>query len=411
MWNTEFFLLVIFVACLAALLVLFGIRRYHYAINPLFIFAFFDIGLLTVLSGAVAYGLSDGMELGLTTVLYLSMVYILGFFLIFLPRRFYFPCLLFNGLLAVVGKTRGSAGYGGVSQWLLIMIALVLFYFLMISSGAGLLWLTDPRLAYLSYRAGSGYIYLMVQWVLLATLIYYIWTRKPRLTGLLWVVCLYSLAAYFTGSKSNMLAGIIVAGVYYNFYVKAVPWLLVVSGPFLMLGMFLVLLNLQQSYSGIVPALSYFRDYVETTAQFLVRFDEFGLHWGYAMFSDLWFYVPRVLYEEKPFEYGVVLIHKVLFPGAAAQGHTPGILPWALAYLDFGVIGVFVSGMFTGFMRRGAYESFLANRENSLAFILMIQLSLIPVFAYATFPFILVIGFFMVLFMRKRIVFISSVRK
>lgn len=213
MWNTEFFLLVIFVACLAALLVLFGIRRYHYAINPLFIFAFFDIGLLTVLSGAVAYGLSDGMELGLTTVLYLSMVYILGFFLIFLPRRFYFPCLLFNGLLAVVGKTRGSAGYGGVSQWLLIMIALVLFYFLMISSGAGLLWLTDPRLAYLSYRAGSGYIYLMVQWVLLATLIYYIWTRKPRLTGLLWVVCLYSLAAYFTGSKSNMLAGIIVAGV------------------------------------------------------------------------------------------------------------------------------------------------------------------------------------------------------
>jgi hypothetical protein len=182
------------------------------------------------------------------------------------------------------------------------------------------------------------------------------------------------------------------------------PAVLVLSAPFVALIAFLMLLFLQGSYVDVWSGISYFKDYAETTGQFLLRFDEFDLQWGYGSLSDFWFYVPRALYPEKPFEYGLTLIHKVLFPGSAELGSTPGVLPWALAYLDFGVVGVFFSGVFAGFIRRGAYESFLANQRSILAFVLMIQLSLMPVFAYATLPLIVIIGVLLVIFMRKKVV-------
>lgn len=406
----EFWLAIALISSMTGLLVLFGVRRYRHAINPLFQFAIFDIGVLTLLSAVVANELNDGQEVGLTSVLYLAIVYIVGFFLVFLPPRFYLPRQLFNRFLYVVGKNAGSMGYSGLNQLFLITFVLGLFILLMQGSGAGVLWLTDSRLAYQSYRAGVGFIYVMVQWALLVSLLYYLWTQKPQLAGLFVGVCLYSFVAYFTGSKANFLSGFILVGVYYNFFVKRIPTVLILSAPFVALGAFLMLLLLQGSYGDVLSAISYFRDYAETTGQFLLRFDEFELQWGYGALSDLWFYVPRALYPDKPFEYGIVLIHKVLFPGAAEVGATPGVLPWALAYLDFGVVGVFFSGVFAGFIRRGAYESFLANQRNIFAFVLMIQLSLMPVFAYATLPLIIIIGILLVLFIRKRIVFVSAVR-
>jgi len=88
----------------------------------------------------------------------------------------------------------------------------------------------------------------------------------------------------------------------------------------------------------------------------------FVFRYGVASLSDLWFYVPRVLYPAKPFEYGLSLIYQILFPGMTELGHTPGILPWSLAYLDFGVLGVFVCGVFSGFLKRLSYDFFLRVR-------------------------------------------------
>lgn len=225
--------------------------------------------------------------------------------------------------------------------------------------------------------------------------------------GVVFGVVIYSCAAYFTGSKANILAALVLTGVYYNFFVQRISAPVILAAPFLVLVAFLGLLVLFGSFSDMWIALGYFQDYARTTGMFLQSFDEFELQWGYGLLSDLWFYVPRALYPDKPYEYGAGLIHKVLFPGAAEQGHTPGILPWALGYLDFGAVGVFFAGFFAGFVRRGAYESFLANKSNVFAFVLMIHLSLFPVFAYANLPMIIVIGGGLALFMRKRIVFFS----
>ncbi len=398
----------ILVSGLACFLFYFGTNRYRNAINPLVVFALFDIGLLTLLSSGVVDEYYDGQDVGLAEVLYLAIVYLAGFVLIFLPQRFNLPRLLFDEILTVIGKRNTPANYGVINQALLLAFTTGLFVLLMEASGAGMLWLTEPRQAYQLYRAGVGFIYLMVQWTLLVAMLYYLWTCKPKLPTLILVVCIYTVLVYFTGSKANLLAGIILAGVYYNFFIRRISTLLILCSPFVILGSLMILLVHQGSYDEVLSSLMYFSDYTETTAQFLRRFDEFELQWGYATLSELWFYVPRALYPDKPFEYGLVLIDKALFPGAAELGSTPGVLPWATAYLDFGLMGVFISGVVTGFIRRGAYESYLANRSNVVAFVLMIQLSLIPVFAYATLPLTILIGALLASFMRKKIVFVAA---
>lgn len=406
----EFWVLFVLISTVVGWFALFGTRRYHHVINPLMLFAIFDIGVLTLLSVVIARATNNGQDAELIAVLYLVVVYIAGFIILFLPRRLSFPRQVFDGLLNVIGKKNSPAGFGGVSQLLLIMITIGLFFLLTQLSGAGILWITDPRLAYQSYRAGVGFIFMATQWALLASFVYALWTLKPQLSGLAVGVVLYCSAAYFTGSKSNILSGFVVAGAYYNFFINRISIASILCAVIIALSVFLTLLIVQGSYDDVFSAISYFSDYASTTGQFLIRFEEFELHWGYASLTDLWFYVPRSLYSGKPFEYGVVLIHKVLFPGAAELGATPGVLPWALAYLDFGVVGVFFSGVFTGIIRRGAYESFLSHRTNILAFLLMIQLSLIPVFGYATLPLSILIGVMITIFMRKKIVFFSSPR-
>jgi hypothetical protein len=139
---------------------------------------------------------------------------------------------------------------------------------------------------------------------------------------------------YFLGSKNNILILVVISGVYYNFYIKRISLLGCLLFLFISFSSILGLLYLQGSYDTLFYGMNYFKDYFNTTFKFISRFDEFGFRYGKGWLSSLWFYVPRGLFPDKPFEYGLTLIHRTLFPGYAALGHTPGSLPWSLAYLD-----------------------------------------------------------------------------
>lgn len=404
-----FWLLFSITCGISCFLGLWGIKRYNYVINPLMVFAIFDVGVLTLLSVTVTSVLDVAQNAGLSAVLYMTIIYIIGFAAVFLPRHFQAPRQLFDAFVGFVGKSECPDKFGSFNQLFVILVSIALFILLARTSGAGMLWVTSPRVAYQGYREGVGYFFLLLQWTLLGTLAYYIMTKRPRLTGLVISVFLYVLAAYFTGSKNNILAGLIISGAYYNFFIKKLSGTQIFVALIGILASFWYLLISQGSYTDIVSAISYFRDYAYTTAQFLMRFDEFKLQWGHGFISDFWFYVPRALYPGKPFEYGVLLIHETLYPGAAELGHTPGVLPWALSYLDFGAVGVFIAGVLTGFVRRGAYESFLNNRTNSLAFLLMVQFSIVSVFS-GTLLTSLVVILFLCFFMRINIDILSPER-
>jgi hypothetical protein len=277
---------------------------------------------------------------------------------------------------------------------LFVAIAFVLVFFaLMIFSGAGTLWITSPRTAYQDFRAGSGFLFMLVQWISTSGFLIYLFARPQSMTSSLKALAVYVSIAYFTGSKGAIVSGFILWSSFVNFYVRKISVFWFFGAILLCIPLMLLLLVVQGVYGTLFEALDYFKDYVATTALFLGRFDDFGFRYGAASLSDLWFYVPRAFYPGKPFEYGLTLIHQVLFPGWAETGHTPGLLPWSIAYLDFGVLGVFFSGFFGGFIKRLAYENFLSRPYSIFAFVLLMQLALFPVYIYASLPLSILIAF------------------
>ncbi|MBA2669885.1 MAG: hypothetical protein H0U67_05890 [Gemmatimonadetes bacterium] len=386
----------------AVLIAGFGFRRYGTLLNPLTIFATLSIGVFTLMSGVVTWVLvSDFLsEDAFRNTALLSAVYLTGVTVPYLFRG-PVPAMVFGKLLHLLQLDHPAIArrFDPVKLILLLCGAFVALSLLAVVGGGGTLWVTSPRYAYLTHRAGAGQFWLLAQWFLMCGWIYFLWSWRPKISGVIVGVFVFSVFAYFTGSKSAILTLAVIAVVYYNFtvrHIRMVP--LIGLGACGIVGI-LGLLVLQGSYADFVLALAYF-DYFGTTAHFIHRFDEFGLYYGRAWLSSFWFYVPRGFYADKPYEYGTTLIHAVLYPGAAEAGHTPGFLNWTMAYLDFGALGVFFSGVVVGFWPRMAYEYYLRHRDQFFAFMFMIQLAIWPVLTFAPFSTVVVWSVVLSLFFR-----------
>ena len=394
-WSAS--LVLVFVA-------IYGLLRYRNAFNPLLFFVITDGFFQTLLSAWLAFSALAYPAQDIANVLVLSTVYFFGTAVVFLPVRLVGVRVLIRHWLMRSKLMASQQIRGKRSQLLFIAITFVLVYLtLMVASGAGFLWITNPRMAYQDFRAGSGFLFLLAQWTLISGFLIYLFSRPQSLGSCLRGLAFYISTAYFTGSKGAMVSGLVLCGSFYNFYVRKIPVIWFLISILFCIPMMLALLVFQGSYLDVFEALNYFKDYVATSATFLSRFNEFGLSFGAASLSDFWFYVPRLFYPDKPFEYGVILIHQRLFPGMAELGHTPGISTWALAYLDFGTLGVFLSGILGGLVKRIVYESFLVRPYSIFAFVLMLQLTLMPVYIYANLPLSALIAFLLSWYLRKRI--------
>jgi hypothetical protein len=229
-----------------------------------------------------------------------------------------------------------------------------------------------------------GVFWMLFQWFLVSALLYVLWTRRPTGIRLVGILVLALFAFYFTGSKSLTLLALVIGILYFHFrvhMVSALASLLVFSG--LAVAIFAVLV-LQGSYATMAEGLQYFGSggYFDTTAQIINRFNEFGYQYGYAYLSSLWFYVPRSLFPGKPYEYGALLFYGTLFPGMAETGNTPGNLVWTLDYINFGIIAVFISGYVRSLIQRVVYEYYVKNKTQLFAFILVCQISFMPIFVF-----------------------------
>ena len=364
-----------------------GMLRYRTPLNPLTTFAAFDMGILTILSGVVAYTgwpMDVYTESDLATVAFISLAYLSGATIPFLFSGS-LPSQVFGWVMLTLSlvSERIAARFNRTKYGILLFCSVCAFAALASVGGGGLLWLTDPRLAYQTYRAGAGIFFVMTQWFLVSALIYYLWSRRPRKFKLVQVVIFFMGAAFFTGSKGMILTILIVVLFWYHFTIRKLSTGLLISVPTALFSLFLGLQFVQGTAFSLVDSVNYFSDYFRVTTMFVARIDECGYRFGAGALSSFWFYVPRALYADKPYEYGDLLIQQFLWPGTAAAGATPGILPWSLAFLDFGIAGVFVSGLANGMMRRAAYEHYLKERGSFFAFLFMVHLSLWPVLVYA----------------------------
>jgi hypothetical protein len=382
-----------------------GLYRYRDAFNPLVFFAIYEGLFQTLLSAWIALSILSTPADAVSRTLVVATLYFIGTAVVFLPVRLFGARSLIRRWL-LRGKRMSARRISG-RRFHIFFVAiafLLVFLALMVASGAGTLWITNPRMAYQNFRAGSGFLFLLVQWISISGLLIYLFGRPQTILSSLKALAIYVPIASFTGSKAAIISGLVLWSSFCNFSIRRIPIVWLLGAIALFIPLILSLLVVQGAYGDLFEALDYFKDYVATTATFLGRFDDFGLRYGSASFSDLWFYVPRSIYPAKPFEYGLTLIHQVLFPGMAELGHTPGILPWALPYLDFGTFGVFASGVIGGMFKRLAYEFFLERSNSIFAFVLVMQLALFPIFIYANLPISLAIAFLLARYFRLRFI-------
>ncbi len=270
---------------------------------------------------------------------------------------------------------------------------------LLVASGAGVMWLTDSREAYQRHRAGVGVWWSLSQATLMLAFLTALFRWGNTQLKVLLQVVLFSSAAFFLGSKSFILAYPVVGALYVHFLLRRLRALTAMVGGALLLLCVVALQLVQHTADTVSDAIRYF-DYFTYSARFLENFRNHAFGWGQITLSNLWFYVPRGLYPEKPFVYGQNSLLRFIYPGFEATvrrtGFTPGMLPWSVGYADFGIPGVVAAGFLAAWISKAVFERFLLRRD-LLSLALVIQLgfvNFIELFPGA--PFLLFWGWLMI---------------
>ena len=274
----------------------------------------------------------------------------------------------------------------GLGLAVLALQFVAIYITLMVTSGAGFLWLTDTREAYQHYKGGVGVWWSLAQATLLLLFVAGLFRREHTRRKVVVETLFFSATAFFLGSKAGVLAYPILATFYVHFCIRRVRTGILLIGPVLLLLLAMALQLIQRTAGSIFDALKYF-DYFNYSAAFLDHFRHRDFQYGKVTISNLWFYVPRGLYSAKPFTYGQNTLLTWIRPGFESvvrrTGYTPGMLPWSVGYADFGVIGVAMAAAITAWISKVAFEYFLEQRD-FLSFFLMVQIGFI--YSFEAFP-------------------------
>jgi oligosaccharide repeat unit polymerase len=305
-------------------------------------------------------------------VLYISFVFLFsiwaGFSLdkpaIFLLKR--------SGIFFVSTKgTRWLYSHLKLVAMIFIIIALILYIFMMFKGGGDLLWITNSRYAYQHHREGVGTFYVFSQTLLyIAYIIYLYKMRKKSIIRITVTTIIFLVIFYFFGSKRSMLTLMLIGVVYYSYFVRRLN-LVKLFLVFILLIILFLFSQILYSNLGLNGSLNYFT-YFDNMVLFLVKNPSFEFMNGGNFLSGAWGVVPRELYPDKPHVYGSAYITEFIYPGMPEKGHYLGVLPWAVYYLDFGFIGVFIGGFLTGISLKYIQKLFKYNK-NIFVFILFIN--------------------------------------
>ncbi|MEO6684887.1 MAG: hypothetical protein ABIN24_02940, partial [Dyadobacter sp.] len=106
---------------------------------------------------------------------------------------------------------------------------------------------------------------------------------------------------------------------------------------------------------------------------------------GEIYFSSYLKFIPRILWENKPKQFGFAIINYTIFPYEAARGYMPSF-GLGVTFADFGFISIIWTGLFNGFLRNFFYRIFIKSKNN-LSFFLFI------------FPFAMITNLFLLLYL------------
>lgn len=216
------------------------------------------------------------------------------------------------------------------------------FISLSIKTGGVFDWLLNIRESYLLKREGNG-IYYASAVGMLSTSYFFAGASSTNSRSFTCLSILYFVCIYILGSKGFVLSFF----VYYLIIIWrlgqfSIPKIFIIALP---ISLAVMLANFFSNLDGVEFAkIAEYFDYYPNAAMFYTDYfrGDVQLFYGQVLLSSLWEYIPRALFPEKPFIYGILHVVEIYYPGGAESGHTPAFSGGVQQFADFGIFGVIV---------------------------------------------------------------------
>ena len=224
----------------------------------------------------------------------------------------------------------------------LFFLFLFFLCFVLLTKDFGIInWILNPREGYQLHRVGVGHWYaLSLLFLSVSYTIIALYSKK--LLYLIFVTFIYVYFVFLLGSKDSILSFVTFFMVILWFRrSKYFTKILYITIP---LGFTVMLLNFNPK--DTMDIVQYFDYYINSAMYYKAYFNnEIDLFYGQVWFTDFYGYIPRGLFPNKPYVYGILLINEHFFPGAAEATNTPAFGGPIRYFADFGVVGVILAGL------------------------------------------------------------------
>jgi oligosaccharide repeat unit polymerase len=318
-------------------------NRKFSGINPFIILFLFKlpVDLFKVLIGP-PFLLENGIE----NIYYNIAIAItsLSIFIDYLLLRFAFIIsnkYTFNSYSLNIKTSYTKMIYASIVFYFLFFLS---FYILTSSSFGFVNWLMDPRTGYQLHRVGAGQFWVFsISFLSVSFAIFTFYVKKN--INLFMFLLFYLYSAFLLGSKGIVLDFlvffIIILWVRRFQNLKKVFLIILPLALVLMLVNFFSSMGFNGDGTDYEKVLSYFDYYINSAMYFKEYYSgKISLFYGQIYFSDFWSLIPRGLFPNKPYVYGITLVNEYFFPGAAAETNTPAFGGPINYFADFGILGV-----------------------------------------------------------------------
>ena len=235
-----------------------------------------------------------------------------------------------------------------IASFLFYILFFISFYILSSASFGFINWIKDPRTGYQFHRVGLGPFWVFsITFLSISFTLSALYVKKN--TSLFILLIFYVYSAFLLGSKGLVLEYLIffLIVLWLRKYskIKKVIFYIIPLTFLVMLINFFSNLDSSIEFSSI---FSYFDYYVNSAMYYKAYYSgEIDLFYGQIFVSDFWSLLPRGLFPDKPYVYGITHVNEFFFPGAAEATNTPAFGGPVNYFADFGLVGVVVMTFFS----------------------------------------------------------------
>lgn len=348
-----FFLYLLNLAAYPAVLVFGGIYFTRYfrlsILNPLTLVLGASVPtiLITSLAGPAVI-LEDGLfNIYFQYALLVSNVHeLLGTAMLIFLVRYFSKKKAFSELTERIIRTGGPARPERMRVAALVFLGLYFVFFVLLAQHSFSVaeWIKNPRVGYQLHRTGAGQWYALAITSLSVSLVLATIYARSSLSVVV-ITPIYLTLIYILGSKGLVIFfGVYVLIILTVREYKYLPLMTVLVGS---TAVILVVSNFVSTFGSVgLDSIANYSDGYSNASRYYQRYldGSLPLYHGQIFFSSFWGIVPRALYPDKPYVYGVIKVLDVFYPGAAEQTNTPAFATVDY-FADFGWAGVLLSAL------------------------------------------------------------------